>query len=107
LPGGRYPLTITRVTGDREVAQQTELVTVPDRDEEPQEECASDRPNLALLHALTEPTGGAVDAPIRAIAGRKPGSRRMDYPLDWFLLPAAMLLFLADVGLRRLSVSGR
>ena len=106
LPGGRYPLTITRVSGNREVAQQTEVVTVPDHDEEPQEEFESARPNLSSLHALTDPTGGAVDAPLRSLVGRKPGSRRMDYPLDWLLLPAAMLLFLADVGLRRLSVPG-
>ena len=33
----------------------------------------------------------------------KPGTRRVDHPLDWLFIPAAMLLFLTDVGLRRLA----
>ncbi len=104
LPGGRYPLTLTRRSGNQDVNQRTDLVTVPDRDEEPQEEFAADQPNLALLNALTAGTGGAVDVPIRNLVGRKPGTRRLDRPLDWLLLPAAMLLFLGDVALRRLGV---
>jgi Ca-activated chloride channel family protein len=102
LPGGRYPLTITKRRGNREAGQRTELVTIPEHDEEPQEEFEADHPNLALLSQLTAGTGGAVDAPLRTIVGRKAGTRRSDHPLDWLFIPAAMLLFLADVGLRRL-----
>ncbi len=103
LTGGRYPLTITKRSGNRDAGQRTELVTMPDRDEEPQEEFEADQPNFPLLNQLTTATGGAVDAPIRTIVGRKPGTRRADRPLDWLFIPAAMLLFLTDVGLRRLG----
>jgi Ca-activated chloride channel family protein len=103
VPAGRYPLTITTRLDSRDVRQRTELITVPAGDEEPQEEFEADHPNLMLLHELTQPTGGAVGAPVRSIVGRKPGARRIDHPLDWLLIPAAMLLFLADVALRRLS----
>lgn len=106
LPPGLYPLTITKRSGAREVNQRTELIAVPDRDEEPQEEFESDQPNLSFLNALASGTGGAVNAPIRSIVGRTPGSRRLDHPLDWLFVPAAMLLFLADVGLRRSSLNG-
>jgi hypothetical protein len=75
---------------------------MPDSDEEPQEEFEADQPNLPLLNQLAAGTGGAVDAPIRTIVGRKPGTRRSNHPLDWLFVPAAMLLFLTDVGLRRL-----
>jgi Ca-activated chloride channel homolog len=103
LAGGHYPVTITKRNGNREISQRTEMVAVPARDEEPQEEFETDQPNIALLQALTAATGGAVDAPVRTLVGRKPGMRRWDHPLDWVLIPAAMLLFLVDVGLRRLS----
>jgi len=106
LPGGRYPLTITKRSGNQDVNQRTELVTIPARDEEPQEEFETSEPNLPLLQALTAATGGAVDAPIRTLVGRKPGTRRLDQPLDWVLIPTAMLLFLVDVGLRRLAMPG-
>ena len=79
------------------------MITVPGADEEPQEEFEADHPNLALLQELTQPTGGAVDAPVRSLVGRKPGTRRIDHPFDWVLIPAAMLLFLADVAVRRLE----
>ncbi|MFQ5667506.1 MAG: glutamine amidotransferase, partial [Candidatus Binatia bacterium] len=102
LPAGRYPLTITKRSGSRQVSQRTEMIVIPEHDQEPQEEFAADQPDRALLARLAAGTGGAVDAPIRALVGRKPGSRRWDHPLDWVLLPLAMLLFLADVGLRRL-----
>ncbi len=103
LSGGRYPLTLTQRSGNRDVSQRTEVVSVPYRDEEPQEEFESDQPNLALLNELTAATGGALNAPIRTVVGRISGTRRVDHPLDWLLIPAAMLLFLADVGLRRLG----
>jgi Ca-activated chloride channel family protein len=105
LPPGLYPLMVTKRSGTHEVDQRTELIQVPDHDEEPQEEFESDGPNLPLLHELASATGGAVNAPIRSIVGRAAGTRRVDYPLDWLFIPAAMLLFLADVGLRRTSLA--
>ncbi len=104
LPGGRYPLTLTKRSGKQQVSERTEMIDVPDRDEEPQEESETDQPNLALLNALTSATGGAVNAPIRTLVGRKAGTRRVDHPLDWLLIPAAMLLFLGDVGVRRMRL---
>jgi Ca-activated chloride channel homolog len=104
LPGGLYPLTIMQRSGTQGVSQRTELVSIPDRDEEPQEEFAADEPNLPLLERLTRATGGAIGAPVRTVVGRTTGTQRVDYPLDWFLVPAAMLLFLTDVGLRRLQL---
>lgn len=102
LAGGRYPLTITKRNGTRDVSQRTQVVTVPDTDEEPQEEFESSQPNLALLSALTAATGGTVDPPIGTITERPLGSKRSVQPLDWLFIPAAMLLFLADVAIRRL-----
>jgi Ca-activated chloride channel family protein len=105
LPGGLYPLTLMQRSGGRLLTQRTELVSVPDRDEEPQEEFDADQPNLALLERLTGETGGAVGAPIRTIVGREAGTRQVDYPLEWLLVPAAMLVFLTEVGWRRLRLT--
>ncbi len=103
LPHGRYPVSIIKRSGKREASQRTEFVAVPDGDEAPQEEFEADRPNLALLNALTASTGGAVDAPIRTVVGRHAGTRGVEHPLDWLLIPIAMCALLADVGLRRLG----
>ena len=92
---------VTKRSGTDEVDQRTELIQVPDHDEEPQEEFESDQPNLKLLGELAAATGGAVNAPIGTIVGRALGTRRLDYRLEWLFIPAGMLLFLADVGLRR------
>ena len=102
LAGGRYPLTITRRSQAREVSQRTQTVTVPAADEEPQEEYERDQPNLALLRALASATGGMIDPPIHTLIQRPLGSKRAEQSLDWFFVPTAMLLFLGDVGLRRL-----
>jgi Mg-chelatase subunit ChlD len=105
LSPGLYPLTVTKRSGSRGVSERTELIDVPDREEEPQEEFESDRPNLALLQEIAAATGGAVNAPIASVVGRATGTRRSDYPLDWLFIPAAMLLFLADVGIRRATLA--
>lgn len=102
LAGGRYPLMITKRSGTRDVSQRTEIIDVPETDEEPQEEFATGQPNLALLEELATATGGAVNAPVGAVVERKLGTKSVDYPLDWLFIPAAMLCFLADVGVRRL-----
>jgi hypothetical protein len=103
LAGGRYPLSILKRNGKRDISQRTELIDVASHDEEPQEEFEAVEPNRALLNALTAATGGAVDAPVRTVVGREPGTRRFEHSLDWLLIPLAMVLFLADVGLRRLG----
>ncbi len=91
---------LANLSDDMRNLQRTEIGEVG-------EEFEADQPNLALLNELTSGTGGAVDAPIRTVVGRKPGTRRLDHPLDWLLIPAAMVLFLADVGLRRLGSPNR
>jgi Mg-chelatase subunit ChlD len=105
LPAGLYPLTIMQRSGKLSLNQRTELVSIPDKDEEPQEEFDAAQPNLQMLEQLTADTGGAVGAPVRTLVARAAGTRRVDHPLDWLLVPAAMLLFLADVGLRRLRLA--
>jgi hypothetical protein len=103
VPGGRYPLTLIKRTGDGSVSERTLLVSIPAEDEQPQEEFLADGANLTLLRALTAATGGAVNAAVRDVVGRKPGTRRVERRLDWWLIPLAMGLFLTDVGLRRLD----
>ncbi|MBI3785583.1 MAG: VWA domain-containing protein [Deltaproteobacteria bacterium] len=102
VAGGRYPLVLTTRSGNHDVNQHTEFIAVPAQDAQPQEEFQSVDPNLPLLQALAAATGGAVDAPIRSLVERKPGTRHVVTPLDWLLIPAAMLCLLVDIGLRRL-----
>lgn len=102
LPGGRYGLTILTREADGAVQQRTQLVTVPDADTESQEEYDRDGPNFGLLTILTEETGGSLNPKARELVERDPGSRTAAYPIDHLLLPLAMLLFLADVAIRRL-----
>ncbi len=61
-------------------------------------------PNTTLLRAVTQTTGGAVEAePARVLAAR-PGVRHETIPLDPYLVPFALLLVLADVAIRRLML---
>lgn len=101
LLGGRYPVSIIRRSAAGEVSERTQTVTFPAQDSEPQEEIYADTPNRLLLNRLTAATGGAVDASLREVVRREPGTRRVEHALDWVLLPLAMILFLGDVGLRR------
>jgi Mg-chelatase subunit ChlD len=101
IPGGRYPLTIIERRSSGGIRETTQVVTVPDSDEEPQEEYLAHGPNRALLEALSSATGGAVNASLRDLVAREPGTRQLRRRLDWWLAPLAMLLFLTDVGLRR------
>ena len=104
LPGGRYPLTIIKRGPNGDVSQHTELVTIPAVDQEPQEELQRSTPNLNLLTALTESTGGSLNPTARELVERPLGTRPAYYSLDHVLLPLAMLLFLGDVALRRLRI---
>jgi Ca-activated chloride channel family protein len=101
---GRYPMSVMLRKNGNEYYRHTEVLQVPDTDDTPHEEFATARPNVALLRALAAGTGGEMDAPIPAIADRVTGTRRVDHPLDWLFVPAALLLFLADVAVRRLRV---
>jgi Mg-chelatase subunit ChlD len=103
LLGGKYPVTVVRRTAGGDVSELTQTVFFPAKDAEPQEEFLADRPNTLLLQRLTAATGGAVDAPLREVVRREPGTRRVEHRLDWLLIPLAMVFFLADVGLRRLG----
>ena len=105
LAGGRYPLTILERRGGK-VLQKTEMVTIPERDTELPDEHRRQTPNLPLLTSLTEATGGILNPSARQLAERPAGTRRAAYPLEPLLLPLAMLLFLADVAVRRLGLEG-
>jgi hypothetical protein len=100
IPAGRYPLTVIR-RGDA-TSERTETVHIPAAEVESQEEQPARHPNTALLTQLVDGTGGKMNPSIRDLLVGEPGSRRMAYPLDHVLLPLAMLLFLADVAVRRL-----
>lgn len=101
--GGRnYPVTLLSRRENQDVTQRTEMVPIPARDEEPQEEFQSTRPNTVLLQQLAEESGGRLNPTVREIAARETGERLLEYPLEVFLLPLAMLLFLGDVAVRRL-----
>ena len=104
IPAGRYPLTIIRRSSDGEVTEQTLPVTIPEDEIEPRHELEREEPNLALLAALADGTGGKLNPSAREVVERESGSRRAVYPLDHLLLPLAMLLFLADVAVRRLKL---
>ncbi len=100
--GGHYTLALSTRFADGNVTQRTQVVQVPSgEDTAVSGELERLQPNLTLLQRLSTETGGAVNAPVRTIAGRSTGTRRVDLPLDAWLLPLAMLLFLADIACRR------
>jgi hypothetical protein len=103
LPAGQYPITLTRRRGGRAVTQPMQFLTVPAPGDQAQDEFEATGPNRPLLAALTSATGGAVDARPDTVTARQPGTRRLFHPLDWLFLPAAMLLFLADVARYRMG----
>ncbi len=103
LPPGRYPLTIVKRGADGVVSEHTEPVTIPSTTAEDRAEFERNAPNTSLLTQLTEATGGRLDAEPRELAQRAAGERRIGYPLDFVLLPLAMLLFLGDTAVRRLG----
>ncbi len=103
VPPGRHAITmVTRFQGGA-VREQAMRLTVPTLDDGAAAEFARTAPDLALLTRLTAGTGGRLNAPADALFERHPGTRAVAYPLDWLLLPLAMLLFLADTALRLLG----
>ncbi len=103
VPGGRYPLTILKRRGERDVNQRTALVAIPSADEPAHEERYAPTADTALLTRITEATGGLMNPPVRELVARKPGSRELTHGLDYLLIPLAMALFLADVAVRRMT----
>jgi len=61
-------------------------------------------PNLTLLREVARATGGAVEPEPASVLTARPGVRHETIPLDWLLLPLAILLVLGDVAIRRLVV---
>ena len=100
LPPGRYPLTLVKRTAGGTVTQRTQLVTIPAGDDAAEAEFRRSEPDLALLGRLTSATGGRLNGDPAEILTRTPGTRRAEYPLAPWLVPLAMLLFLADTALR-------
>jgi len=108
LPGiraGRYALTVVRRHGNGSLSEDTQLASIPEKEDEPRDEHRFAGPNLALLTDLTEYTGGKLDPKPADVGHRTTGTRRHHYPLDFLLLPLAMVLFLADVAVRRVHGS--
>jgi Mg-chelatase subunit ChlD len=101
IPGGRYPLTVVR--RGKQISERTEMIHIPAAEDDAQEEQPSRHPNMALLTQLAEGTGGKMNPSVRDLLQHQPGTRRMYYALAHILLPLAMLLFLADVAVRRLG----
>jgi uncharacterized membrane protein len=58
-------------------------------------------PNVDLLRALADATGGAMDAPPERLLAARPGSEREHVPLDGWLVLVAIGAVLGDVALRR------
>lgn len=100
LPAGHYPVTVIRRDREQNVTQRTELVWIPGRDADPQEEYRADQPDRQRLAQLTTATGGQVDPPLEQLVGRTLGTRTAHFPLDWLAIPLALVLFLCDLGLR-------
>lgn len=107
LPAGRYPVAITQRDRQQNVTQRTELVWVPGGDADPQEEFLTDQPNRPWLTQLTAETGGMVDPPLERLVDRTLGTRAARFPLDWLLLPLAIVSFVGGLGLRYLRGSSR
>jgi Mg-chelatase subunit ChlD len=101
LRPGHYGLTLLRRTPGGQALEIDQTVYVPPR-EDPNAEHRRATPNLDLLRDLTAATGGVLDPKSRDFTHRALGTRRAAYPLDNFLVPLAMLLFLAEIALRRL-----
>ena len=102
VPPGRYPITLIKRTAAGAVSQHTEVLTIPSIDQGAQDELRQTAPNLSLLTQLTEATGGTLNPQAGTLTERTPGVQRAAYPLDWLLLPLAMILFLADTAVRKL-----
>ena len=67
-------------------------------------ELRNTEPNLGLLRDVTRATGGSVEPAPAAVLSARPGVRHETLPLDWILLPLAIVLVLGDVAIRRLLV---
>jgi hypothetical protein len=101
LRPGVHP-AVLRTTGAPASEERLDLF-VPTAAES-ERELRTTGPNLALLRAVADATGGAVDPePARVLAAR-PGVRHESLALDWLLVPLALLLVLGDVAVRRLIV---
>ncbi|HVN84091.1 MAG TPA: VWA domain-containing protein [Candidatus Binatia bacterium] len=103
LAGGRYPVTIIKRRGEKDVLEHTAVVDVPNDDEPLNEERFAPVPDTALLTEVAEATGGKLNPPIRELVARKPGTRQLSHSLDYLLIPLAMALFVADVAVRRMT----
>jgi Mg-chelatase subunit ChlD len=101
LPAGLYPVTVVRRDAGHRISEGTQMVAVPEAGIESREEKRRRSPNLALLKELTAGTGGELNPSAREITSRALGRERVHYDIDHLLIPLAMLLFLADVAVRR------
>lgn len=103
VPPGRYPLVITqRPHRVEHLDERAVLITIPERDQESREEHRRRGTNGPLLTQLTQATGGKLNPMAKELVRRDPGTRQLHVPLEWVLIPMAMLFFLGDVAVRKL-----
>ncbi len=105
LPPGEYALTLLRRTARESVDQRSLVVRVPQGAPEPQEEFLAPAPNVALLEAIAQRTGGRFGAQPADPMERPLGARAARCDLQDFLVPLALALFLGDVAIRRLRLA--
>lgn len=67
-------------------------------------ELRTSEPNFGLLREVARISGGAVDPELATVLSARPGVRHETVPLDWLLIPLAIVFVLGDVAVRRLVV---
>jgi hypothetical protein len=102
LAPGRYPLRV-RARSNEAAREIDTIVAVPEQFEAERREFDHDSDNAELLRELTRRTGGTLGATVKDVTDRPTGSRTSSYPLAGFLIPLAMIAFLADVAVRRIA----
>jgi hypothetical protein len=99
LRPGLHPVVL--IAGDAMPNEEHVDLLVPATAESGRELRSSD-PNLTLLHEVARTTGGALEPEPVSVLAARPGVRHETIPLDWLLLPLAILLVLGDIAIRRL-----
>ena len=86
--------------GGGTLVEEPLVLMVPATSDADREYRASDA-DRDLLTTVAALTGGRVDPEPNAVLAVRPGFARAVMPLDWLLVPLALVLLLADVALRR------
>lgn len=101
LPAGKYALLLTRRAGKRVLGQKRDVLAIEaSSDEAATAELARKLPDLELLREITAETGGSLNPTIDELVARHGAKRVVRHPLDWLLVPLALVLLLGDIALR-------